>query len=504
MIGRAFRQFTGCLSVTSGLSPGLLVPLETALAAALALLFIGEKSFWLDEGFSVAFAKLGWSDLWRLIAEREANQGLYYLLLRPWLALGDSEAAVRSLSAIFAAATIPMIYALGSRLFGTRVGLVAGLLMAVNGFFIQYAQEARAYSLLLLLVTASSYLFVTCLEAPSWRRCAAYALVSGLAVYAHFFAALVLIGHAASLAFLRREQIPWRSVVAAGVFTALLVTPIGLFVLFRDSGQVDWVAKPSVREPAVILVRLAGGGVPAIAYFVACAAASAAALRAWLSFKASPETWRYAFLLSWLFVPLILAFAVSQFEPIFVTRFFMICLPPLVLLAAAGVSQVGPRLAFGAALGVLVLFSLYGVGVVWYTNFEKDDWRDATSYVLRASEPGDAAVFFSPLMTVPFDYYRGRLDTANDNLTYIDYSSGLTFPRGYLDGSSRGAVGEALGDDLAPRFERVWLVLSNKNATGRAELAEKSRLIQSTLEEHYALVTEEQFVGIRVFLYEIQ
>jgi mannosyltransferase len=494
-------QLTGRLTFASSLGPGVLVPLETALAAVLGLLFLGEKSFWLSEAFSVAFAKLSWPDFWQIVSEREANQGLYYLLLRPWIVLGEGEAVVRSLSVIFAAATIPVIYALGARLFGQRVGLVAGLLMAVNGFFVQYSHEARAYSLVLLLVTSSSYLFVTCPEQPSRRRWAAYALVSGLAVYAHFFAGLVLVSHAASLAFIRRERIPWRGYAEAAALIAVLVAPLGLFVLFQESGQLDWVGKPSISEPARVLVRLAGGGVPAVGYFVACGVACLAALKAWSRDLASLEAWRYGFVLTWLLAPLGIAFAVSQVEPIFVTRFLIVCLPPLVLLAAVGVAQAGSRVVFGGGLAALTLLSLYGAAD-WYANFEKDNWRGATRHVLSSSEAGDAVVFYDRVMGVNFDYYRGRLDDANDNLTYIDYASGETLPRGNLEGTSTDAVDPGLTDALTGRFARVWLVLSHKSATGMDELAANDRLLQSMLEEDYNLTAEQRYTGVRVLLFE--
>jgi len=110
----------------------------TILGIILSFLLIGDKSFWLDEGISVHTAG-DWSRMLQRVFTRDINMSLYYFLLHFWLKLGDSEAVIRSLSALFAVACIPALYVLGRRLFGGRAGAIAALLLAVNPFFIEYA-----------------------------------------------------------------------------------------------------------------------------------------------------------------------------------------------------------------------------------------------------------------------------------------------------------------------------------------------------------------------------
>ena len=107
-----------------GLSHILLVVASTLLMAVLSLLFIGDKSIWIDEAGSIFFAR-DWSQMWQDLLSHESNMWLYYTMLNPWLKLGDSEAIIRALSAIFAVATIPAVYFLGKRLFGQRAGAIA-------------------------------------------------------------------------------------------------------------------------------------------------------------------------------------------------------------------------------------------------------------------------------------------------------------------------------------------------------------------------------------------
>ena len=52
-----------------------------------------------------------------------------------------------------------MIYAVGRQLFNKQVGLVAALILALSSFNITYSQEARMYTLMVLLALLSMYFF---------------------------------------------------------------------------------------------------------------------------------------------------------------------------------------------------------------------------------------------------------------------------------------------------------------------------------------------------------
>ena len=99
-----------------------------------------------------------------VIAQSEVyvNQApLFYLmtwLLRPW---GDGEFILRLPAAIAGVLTVFAVYLLGKELFGRRAGLVAALLTSVSPYMVWYSQEARNYSLLMLLTTLQMYFAYT-------------------------------------------------------------------------------------------------------------------------------------------------------------------------------------------------------------------------------------------------------------------------------------------------------------------------------------------------------
>src|SRR5437899_793968 len=221
---------------------------------------------------------------------------LYYLLLHFWLHLGKSEFFVRTLSVVFALATIPVLYLLGRRLFDSRVGLVAAALLAVNAYFVRYSQEARSYTLMLFLCMLSSLYFLECLEDPSRRNRVAHLLASALAVYAHFFAGLLVLAQLLSLRFLDSRRIPeetrknWR-------WIALSVLPVAVFVVATGAGPLRWIKRPGAKESWDLALRLTGNGgwLLLTAYTAACLAAIILVARL-AAERVSREVWRYRFL----------------------------------------------------------------------------------------------------------------------------------------------------------------------------------------------------------------
>src|SRR6185437_10957473 len=95
-----------------------------------------------------------------LIPQSESTPPLYYCVAWVWARLfGDHEAGLRSLSAVAGVLVVPIAYGLGARLIGRRAGLIAAALTACNPLLVWYSQEARSYSMLVLLSAVSLVAF---------------------------------------------------------------------------------------------------------------------------------------------------------------------------------------------------------------------------------------------------------------------------------------------------------------------------------------------------------
>ena len=350
-------------------------------ALALALIGIGERNLWLDEASSVLFAERDWSGLWQVIVHGEPNMSLYYVLLKLWLVLGPSEFAVRSLSVVFAVASLPVVYALTKQVAGVRTGLTAVWILALNPFFIHYAQQARGYTLVLFLVCSSSYLFIKSVERPrrlaSW---AMYALCSVLAVYAHFFGVLVIAAHATSLLFLRHQRIRWKALLGCALWISLCLIPLGVLVLAKGSTKLSWVPPPDLKSILSLFSAYVSASRGLMLIYGSLFLVSATrTLRSWWRGQRPADTWRDALLLSWLFVPIVLAFAVSLLKPVFVERYLIVSLPAFVGLVSLGLTQVPQR---WLRLGLILLTAVFSLNAVSAHHAKPyTDWKSATPRV---------------------------------------------------------------------------------------------------------------------------
>ena len=470
----------------------------TMLACIPVFLFLGQKSVWLDEGSTFAYATSPWSTFWHLVTGSQANMALYYLLLRPWLHLGSSEFLLRFPSAVFAVAAVPAIYALGAELFNARVGLVAALLLPVNAFFIHYAQEARGYSLALLLIILSSYFFVRSIKRPSRWSWTLYVVTAILSVYAHFFALLVIGAQWMALILLNRRAIQWRRLAAAGLAIALALIPVFLFVLFRDTFQLDWVPRPNAGELFSLFNALAGNGSHMLlwAYF---AASGVMAVTGIAVFRRSPRSigaWSFVFLLAWLLGPILVAYAFSLWvKPVFTLRYLIVSLPAFVLVVALGVTRLPTRWAGAAAVVVLIVLSSQGLQR-WYTKYRTEDWRHATEFVVSHARQGDGVGFFAYFVDSPFNYYLQRLDAVDGPPTEVQ-----------IELPPYAAIGRGPGPNLKllkalpSHYGRFWLVLSHES---NPQLSRTNQIgeIQKTLRSEYRQTLMRKFKGITVVLYQ--
>jgi len=424
----------------SGSSPNLLKPESThdsremillagimLLGAVLRLLYLGSKSLWQDEAVSVFIGRLSGAEFRRILWNHELNMAAYYWLLRFWLRLGSDEFTLRLLSALAGIATLPVIYFLGKRMFGSRAGWVAALLLALHPSHVAYSQEARAYTLVVFFCALSSLFFVQALDL-SWDQTDAgqatseknstgfvwvgYVAASVLAVYSHFFAVLVIAAQWLTLIFLRsslhqRMTLRWKGWWLSSLAIVALLSPAAWFVLTRNAGQLDWIPPITAKETLHLIFFLTGNGIRFVIYLGLWVVAlwQAINLARGHDGKTPERSLFCAFVAIWLMFPVVFTVCVSLWKPVMAPRFLIICLPAAVLLAAAGSNSLSKR--WNAVwVTVLALASLNSVNS--YYRRPREDWRATANYVLSHSTPGDAVVFVPEYGHFPFDYYEQR------------------------------------------------------------------------------------------------
>jgi hypothetical protein len=174
--------------------------LRFTLAAGLPL--------WLDETFTGAFASSpSFRDCVYQILQ-DVNAPLYYVVAYGTAqVLGISNAALRFPALIFGCLA-PFVCLIPARSIPRDTRLLWCALIALWIPGLAYSQEARCYTLLLLLSIATTIAFVRLLDATDNRRASLWALFGALAILTHYYAlVLVVLQSCAYFAVHRRRAL---------------------------------------------------------------------------------------------------------------------------------------------------------------------------------------------------------------------------------------------------------------------------------------------------------
>jgi mannosyltransferase len=464
-----------------------------ALAASLRFVQLGHDSLWADEAFSAHIAGANVSDLFDQATSADPNPPLYWVLLHGWIAVfGDSEAALRSLSAVVGVALVLVVFVLGKRLGGSGVGLIAALLTAVSEFLVHYSQEARVYSLLALLAAGSYLFFLELLDEPRTLTIVGYVTTTTALLYAHTYGLFVVAGQIAFVLValaVRREWIradDLRRLGLALLLPFLLLAP--WLVVFAgnvraelegsDEAKLSWLGAPPLRDLPGTFSGYAGSPWALTAALLALAACAYAALRRGKDARklagAVLDDRSVVLLVLWVAVTICVPFVISvAVTPIYQFKYTIPAAVACYLLFALAVGSLGTLGRGVAAVAVGVVF--LSVTARYYEDYQTEDWRSATAYVARRAAPGDLVVFDSSVGKTAFDYYWRRTD--------VQEMVGSRFAA--LEETDLAAIGSA-----ARSSDGIWLVVSHsRDPEGR---------IPVLLGQSHRLGARADFVSIRV------
>lgn len=377
-----------------------------ALAAGVALRLYSPTALWLDEAQTVAIARLPLHELLAALRE-DGSPPLYYLLLHGWIGwFGSGDVAVRSLSALFGLAALPLLYLLALRLFGRRAVANAALLLAATGpFAVRYSTEARMYSLVVLLTAAGGLALEAAARRP--QRVApmvTMGAISGLLALTHYWSLFLLAGvWGWLLVTARRAGAPpvrrafarrgWLAVTAGTALALLPWLPTLLFQLTRTGAP--WGAPVWLSSLPNVVDGWAGGGLPgallALGYWgllvLAVVARRDATGRLVLERARNTLPVRLAALA---FGALLLGVLVSMATgSAYALRYSAIAFPPFVLTVAFGVTVLRGDARRYVVAGMVVLGL---VGSFTEITSERTQAGEAADAVAGTARAGDVVV----------------------------------------------------------------------------------------------------------------
>lgn len=465
-----------------------------AVAATARFFRIGLDSFWLDETASWWFASRPLGEQWGQVPFYEPHPPLYYTLLWLWSRLfGEGEAALRGLSAVASTLTVPVIYGMARLALrgreGVWVGLAAALLAALYPTQIAYAQEARSYALLTLVVALLllSLLWVIahakslnrswssiCRDPVDGMRYALAGIVVATATtfWLHnttllLISPLVLL---AALLVMGKAGFSWR---LAGGFFALGCVILVLWspnILWLLSGLSEISAGFWLQPPGWIGLAWGGDelvGSGGVAYNIPWKS-GLVLMNLALMVVGAAAIWRRAnreaaiLLLAAVVVPFAFAVIASYvITPIFMTRVLVwIGVPAVVLVAASSLWLPTAFLRWSAA--TIAVGLLATVLVVGWGRDAKEPWNEVARIIVEESGPNDVIIADTAYAQVPMLYYR---IPERSPARWLPLPEPYPLPlgqSGYPDGFFlRGSIGEStveLVRQAAAGSGKIWYV----------------------------------------------
>lgn len=462
---------------------------------------LARQSLWFDEADVVVRAQRPLREVLDTFTAAGENGPLYNLMLWGWIRIaGISEIAVRFPSAVAGALAIPLIYLLARRVAGPTVGLVSALLLAMNPYHIWYSQEAKMYTLVVLLAILSSLLLVEALTRNRTPHWVAYVIVTTLMFYTHVTTVLVFVAQVAfvlaTFAAWRHRMRPWTIAVAA---LTLPYIPIAIWALRVVSGQArTWQPDVTLWEAVQIVgVKFAVNRSEllieqrAAILFAALALLGAIALIVQRKLNESG-----ALLFTLTVLPVLGIWLVSIRNSVFSDRYVIVALPAYLILVAAGIVLLWRhRLLWPVGVVALVMIFSYSWATIRDVNLshdaQKEDWRSAFALIARQAQPGDVFLPHPGYIHATLDYYRQREPALQEFETITIPSFNvrwLTEENMVLWITNR--VGEP---------DRIWFIAS----PDRVPHEDADATLEGWLTEHSQIVEEHTLNGIRIILFDI-
>jgi hypothetical protein len=195
-----------------------------------------------------------------------------------------------------------------------------------------------------------------------------------------------------------------------------------------------------------------------------------------------------ALLLLWFFFPVVMALIFSlTTRPLFESRYLIEITPAMYLLIALGIDNINSLVKTRAVRANLVTFTLIALitfisvpGLYpYYTQPNKEQWRETTPFIKQRAKPNDAIVLLPDYLRYAFNYY----DKGDTEIPVIPSDA-------------------IKNEEPIISKDRLWLIYTTYESTKDASLNMKSILFARYGSD--SLILREEFQWIAVYLFDIK
>ncbi len=328
------------------------------------------QSLWEDELYSWQISHL--ATPWQVIeaAQQDVHPPGYQLVMWGWQRLlGQTAFALRAFSAFCGILSLAALWQVGHNWLSAKAAWRATLLMAVLWFPLYYSQEARSYSLLLLL-TLFSVLFAFAGQRYRWH----YGISLACLPWVHYFGILVFVGHGVGwvVYFIVSKRLWWGRILLLGIaflpFGGWIPNLLGQFSR-EQSGF--WIPNPQPFWVQFVTYFwfFFNRKIEQTYWMMALLAFGVVASLVIPNQRLLRRRWAGIWLVAWLLLPAGLVYWASLYGfSVLTERNLIICLPAAYLLAGLALAYLPNRwlnLTISLALVVFFFRQLYTPNHYW-------------------------------------------------------------------------------------------------------------------------------------------
>jgi len=480
--------------------------LITFIGSAMRLFRLGYHDFWYDE-VEAMFISMRYSPT------RDASH-LFHSILDCWMRLfGQGEFSVRFPSFLFSVLCIPLTYALGKKLFNSKIAIIATAIMAISPMQLWYAQEAAPYSLVLSLGLLSSYIMTVLIKNGPSGYWLYFYLVSLLGLLSGEFYIMLLVIQTVVLALYLislKDKKGLRNLVLASVLILLYFLPWGSIYLYKFKliQRGFWIPRPDLLSLRITFENLLTGynlseRQHLLTGFLVAIISAASFVSVYRNRDLRDRT---LLCISFTLVPIVFVYFFSKtIASVYLDRRFITFSPYYYIFLAIGIERLSRNRTGLVCIGALVVMLTVSLKSFYLDimpapvkyhmgTYIKKPVKPLARFIKERLLPGDIIAFSNPSVRPIFSLLIGG---SKQYYTFYDPSlKDTNWNRPFIESEKTVPIHKI----RLLEADRIWLISSNWSHDGK--LDEQSESVKRYLDGAMSLKLARDIKGVWVCLYE--
>jgi mannosyltransferase len=351
------------------------------------------------------------------VLARDVHMPLYGTLLHHWINFfGNNISTNRILSLAFYLGSIYASFIVTWEFTRKqRVSLYVATMFTISPFLNWFGSELRMYSLFTFLTLCLHYIFFKIFyrQQSNWYYWIIYLICLLLGIYTHYFFLVFIFAQVVFLVFNKGLiSVKQRWILGCVLFLAAAsLAPWVLYVKYINSAssQTPLLAKPSTVDLFNLYSNHLFGFQDDYLNTIILSVWPIAGLFVLFLLQKKNQTIqsKHYYLATMAFFPTALLFIVSWLiRPIFLSRYLIMCLPPLYILVALLLfAQKNNLLKIIRPVFLILMIITLGVQITNANSPVKEDYRGVINNVIAKVQRNDIVAVTAPFTVYPFDYY---------------------------------------------------------------------------------------------------